>query len=442
MMALERLFSPFLHAVCGTALLALFLSGPGQPLRPMLRRRGWLLAVGAALLTLLHCFETSGTIYSYLYMAAEYCVYAGLAQALFGGNRRFNAYRVLCFYLVTDCIDTLLRYAGMRLLGADYLRGGAWFAQLLAMGVLFGITAALLLALRRFMPTPTEQDLGRMVLGASVLVTVPYLFVCEITVWLPLQNEELTAAVPLTLAAGCLVALFSSITLVGRLNAEIARRQALEQQRMLERRQQQFLLRKSSVEAVQRNYHDLKNILLYLDNSSNKTEVQDYIRKVMGEVRPYEAFACTGNEAIDILLSDKLALCQQEQIACAVDVDGTLFAFIAPLDLCVLVGNALDNAIEACLKLEDTAVRRILVKSLRRGGFVALSVRNSFDGRLATQGGLLRSTKPDAENHGYGLSNIRRTAAAYGGEVSCRRQGKEFVLTLLFPTEQQGGTTE
>ncbi|MGN0708296.1 MAG: sensor histidine kinase [Faecalibacterium sp.] len=383
------------------------------------------------LLTGLHGSEVIGTWYSYVHMAACYGVFCFAAQTLFRENARYNAVRVLCFYLVLDCTDTLIRYFGMRILGVDYLRSGHWLCQCMAAAVWCGVTLLLLLLVRRNLPAAPAQSLGNSALWAAVLATLPYLFVCQITYWLPLQNEELTAAVPLTLAASCLVAVLSIINFIGRVDAEIQKRQALQRQHMMECRQQQFLLSKRTAEAVQRNYHDLKNVLLYLERSSDTEQTRQYIRRVMGQIHPFEALVETGSETMDILLSEKLALCQREQIACTVDVEGKLFEFIDPLELCTLVGNAMDNAIEACLKLPEPSARRILFRSMRRGSFAVLCVRNSFDGCLPR--GAEHTTKPDAENHGYGLASIRQAAAAYGGEVSYGPQGNEFVLTMLFP---------
>ena len=426
-----RGFSALLRAAGLLALLACFVRPP-QPV-PRVRRRTAVLAGVFLALAALFALERAGGVTHYLFMLGTYGLCCLAAQLLVGGSWRFNAYRVLCFYLTADCADTLLRYAGMRLLEADYLRGGPWPLQLAAVAVWCACTLLPLLVVRRRLPAAPAQEPGAAALWAAVLAALPYLFVCQITVWLPLQNEQLNAGVPLVLLASCLLALLSMINFMGRLDAEILKRQALQRQHLMECRQQQFLLYKSSAEAVQRNYHDLKNILLYLENAADRTEVQAYVRRVMGQVRPYESLVETGNQTMDLLLSEKLALCQQEQVACTVDVEGALFDFISPYELCTLVGNALDNAIEACLKLPEPGARRILIKSARRGGFAVLCVRNSFDGQLPKG---RRTLKPDVENHGYGLASIRQAAALYGGEVSCQQKDGEFILTLLFPLTQ------
>lgn len=139
----------------------------------------------------------------------------------------------------------------------------------------------------------------------------------------------------------------------------------------------------------------------------------------------------TGNEALDILLSEKLRQCGEKQIVCTVLADGALLRFIHPLDLVTIVGNAMDNAIEACLRVPEGA-RFIQVRTVQQNGFAVLSFSNSCDGEIRTAGRRILTGKQDRENHGFGLANIRRAIEGYGGEMSWRAGDGEFTLTLLF----------
>ena len=110
--------------------------------------------------------------------------------------------------------------------------------------------------------------------------------------------------------------------------------------------------------------------------------------------------------------------------------------FIAPLDLCTIFGNAMDNAIEGCLELPDAKERQISIHLTRRAGTLVLTFRNTFDHEVSFQDGLPMTTKKDKENHGYGVENMKRIAERYGGFLSCRAENQEFVLTILFPQEE------
>lgn len=424
----ERALTALLQAL-GDLLLLTF-AMPGEPAWAGAGRRRSLLWTGACglLMALAYCFQSSGYFYSYAFLLALYLCYWLFLHTVRRLPAGTAAYAALWYFLVSNCVDSVVRFVSMRLLHTDYLRAGNIPAKGAAIVFQVALLAGVLQALKGWLPGPSSPRMTRSVLWAAVLAAIPYLFVCQITVWLPLENEQLTYAIPITLVVTCALALTMQITVVGRLQAEIEKRQALQAQRLMEQRQQQFLLSKVSADALRRNYHDLKNILLYLEQASNKEEIQAYARRVMGEIRPFETLVQTGNETMDILLSEKLSICQAEQIACTIDVEGPLFDFVHPLELCTIVGNGMDNAIEASLKLAEPGQRRILVKSARRGDYALFSIRNNC---LPSPDHSLRTTKPNPEGHGYGISNIRRAAQAYGGEAACQQQDGSFLLTVL-----------
>lgn len=176
----------------------------------------------------------------------------------------------------------------------------------------------------------------------------------------------------------------------------------------------------------------MKNMFHYLETYSNREEVKHQVQKILDEIRPYETSVTTGNEAIDILLNEKLAVCQQKKITCVPYLDGTMLDFVEPMDLCTIFGNALDNAIESSSQIEKEEDRQISVRTVRKGNSVALTFRNTYAKRPDISGGLPVTTKKDKKNHGYGLGNIRYVMDKYHGELSCRVEGEEFVLVLLF----------
>lgn len=103
--------------------------------------------------------------------------------------------------------------------------------------------------------------------------------------------------------------------------------------------------------------------------------------------------------------------------------------FLDPLDISTLFGNALDNAIEACMQLPD-AQRLVTVKTSRVRDMLLVLVENTMSSSLVWNG---RTTKEDPFLHGFGLANIQRTVEKYGGH--CLTHGKDgiFTLKILLP---------
>ena len=123
-------------------------------------------------------------------------------------------------------------------------------------------------------------------------------------------------------------------------------------------------------------------------------------------------------------------MCIRDSV-CTVIADGALLGFIQALDLVTIIGNAMDNAIEACLRVPP-GQRFIQVRTVRQERFAVLSFSNSCDGQASAASDRLLTRKHDRENHGFGLANIRRAIQPYGGEMRWRLDGDEFSLTLLF----------
>ena len=367
----------FLRAVSYGLLLPFYVCG--TELRRSLQRQGLQpVVLVLALTVILQWAQTFATLGGqYVGIVCSIALYAITAYALLHRSIGLAVQQALCFFLLTDCTDTIMRFANMRLLGYDPLRSGTFWAALLAYLPLTTVQGTLLWLLRSFCPAEKLRILRSAALALYVLAAVPYLFVCRLTYWLPLTNEELTTAVPVLLTGCCVLALLVNISFLSYAIAEEEKRTMLQLRIAAEQQQQQYLLRKTAVDSVRCKYHDLKNILLYLEQSSDQATVQAHIRQILQEVQPYEQMTATGNETVDILLGEKLARCQQAQIACTITVDGKLLNFIQPIDLCVIFGNAMDNAIEACSALPDPDSRALSVRCQKRGGFVVLNFRNA-----------------------------------------------------------------
>ena len=134
------------------------------------------------------------------------------------------------------------------------------------------------------------------------------------------------------------------------------------------------------------------------------------------ELRDY----CSNN-IINALLSSYAERCARSgvnfDVAASVPTDLT----IPNYDLCIILGNLLENAVDACENLTDTRYIEIWLKPL--GEQLAIMVRNSFDGKVIQSNGRLISTKKDG---GYGLGSVEAVVARYEGELTTEWDGDTF----------------
>jgi hypothetical protein len=223
----------------------------------------------------------------------------------------------------------------------------------------------------------------------------------------------------------------------GNLSTRLQQEELHHMQAVMQKQHQEFLAQKAATDAVNQKYHDLKNCLLSLQAQKTAGEGESARGQVMAALdevlRPLEASVETGNEFLNVTISEKCKLCQQRGIRLTPFVDGHGLDFIEGLDLCVIVGNALDNAIEAVEKLPEEK-REIHLKICCAQGTALFTVQNEYSGALKPDAaGLFKTEKPDAANHGYGLRGIRQLAEKYEGTLTVNTAGQQFVLTILLP---------
>lgn len=123
-------------------------------------------------------------------------------------------------------------------------------------------------------------------------------------------------------------------------------------------------------------------------------------------------------------------------------VDGAALEFIDLPRLSALFGNAIDNAIEACVQLPDAERRIIKVSAFTQKDFVLVRIENFWDREVDFTGGLPRTTKSDRRRHGYGTRNMRRVVESLGGSITFGVEDHWFQVRALIPAARAAATAE
>lgn len=195
--------------------------------------------------------------------------------------------------------------------------------------------------------------------------------------------------------------------------------------------------------------HDMKNTLSVIQRllagggEKENRELQAYLSELNRSLEKLEVRFQTGNTVVDILLNMKYHEAARDVPDLTMEMDKLIFPkelAIHGYDIGVILGNALDNAIEACRKLkakEPGADAFIRLSSLQKGSLLILKVENSFDGRLSWKGReeFPVTDKADKKSHGMGLANMKSTAEKYQGAMDFKVKGKVFVLSVMMKNE-------
>ncbi|WP_373130566.1 MULTISPECIES: GHKL domain-containing protein [Lachnospiraceae] len=216
-------------------------------------------------------------------------------------------------------------------------------------------------------------------------------------------------------------------------NTMFLREQEQKDKMQIAQLQQQFAYYQEKLkdeEKVRSVYHDMKNHLLVLQRQINSPETAEMVEKLQSQVAMYEDYDHTGNDILDIILKEKSETAREKHIALSVTADLNGVDFIEPLDVSTIFGNGLDNAIEASEKLPEEQ-RAILVKAGRVQNFFSVLIENScLQNREYTK---QRTTKSDDFLHGFGISNMRKAAEKYDGQLTIKCENEKFTLKILIP---------
>lgn len=213
--------------------------------------------------------------------------------------------------------------------------------------------------------------------------------------------------------------------------------------RMLDRRlrSSQTALMEKHYDEVQNMYrqmqtwrHDYKNHLQVMKahlDMGEYGELSDYIMHLNQELTRIDMFLKTGNVMLDAILNSKISLAQSKQIEVNAKVVLPTERSMPEYDLCALLGNLLDNAIEGCQTIEKGEDRfiRIYIGVLREQLY--LSVANSYAAAIRREKGHYRSTK--APDRGFGLMSVDSIVSKYKGYVNRKYDESVFATEVLLP---------
>lgn len=198
----------------------------------------------------------------------------------------------------------------------------------------------------------------------------------------------------------------------------------------------QYRQSQESIDIINHKYHDLKHQINILRQEENLDKREAYLDEIEQGIQNYESMFKTGNQVLDTLLSGAGLKCSRQNITFTCVADGALLNQIYVMDLCTIFGNALDNAIEYEVQIENKEKRLIHVSVSRMNEFVLIRVENYLQDPVKFHGEFPATSKSNQAYHGFGLKSIKYSVEKYHGTMSVKTEGEWFVINILIPLQE------
>jgi len=189
--------------------------------------------------------------------------------------------------------------------------------------------------------------------------------------------------------------------------------------------------------------HDLKNHLVtvrYLVEQNQRSQCLEYIDRLTDDYTSSRLVIRTGNAVLDNVISVKLNTAVEHDIMVSVTADFSCLRSLSDVDICVIFANLLDNAIEACDRIEKAEDRYIDIRSAVQGGQCIFTIQNSYNGCCICDHDEFQTTKPDQLCHGIGIKSVRAAMERSGGILHFEQDEDELIFktVLIFPEPRFG----
>lgn len=280
-------------------------------------------------------------------------------------------------------------------------------------------------------PVRLSQRLWKLVLGLSVMPLCALIAVVLLTY----QKYDFHAVYTLSRNQGMIVlpfALLTSAVILAAILTLADYERLIQANRLASMREIYYQSIQREQTGVRALRHDLRNhfsVLMALAERGDLQKLQNYLTQILGAPALQGSRQLCENETANAVLASKAEEMARKGLEGTFQISLPKELPIADMDLCALIGNALDNAMEAAVKASD---KRIQIRCRADKGMLMLQTINALTGDENPD---LSTTKQDPKSHGFGLPGMREIAARYGGSIETSAIGGQFELLVCLPLD-------
>lgn len=183
-----------------------------------------------------------------------------------------------------------------------------------------------------------------------------------------------------------------------------------------------------------KSVHDYKYHIIYLTRLCNEGrfyEIKEYLDSESRLTDSKMFYIETGDSVVDTIVNTKQSLADEKGIMFIVNASVPKECKIKQMDMASILGNLLDNAINACVDVNTKPYVDVKIKQEKN--FILIRIANSFSGELPVN---MKSTKRDKTFHGIGIKSVKSIVKKYSGEYEMTYENGEVVTRILLLNEE------
>ena len=228
----------------------------------------------------------------------------------------------------------------------------------------------------------------------------------------------------------CLICIAAYLMLLSLQRSKVTKLELYRIREASLRQKERYEFKKEVIDRVNIRAHDLKKQLGRMEAAGALLDKRA-LDEVRRELSAYDELVDTGNEVLNLILSDAVGRCREAEIRFTYLLDGAALGFVDALDLYAIFGNLLDNAITAASAVSAPERRLISLKMSQVGEMLYIHLFNTFETPVRFHGAFPKTTKRDAENHGFGMKSVSSSIKKYGGEMRVSAEDAVFNVTFM-----------
>ena len=194
-----------------------------------------------------------------------------------------------------------------------------------------------------------------------------------------------------------------------------------------------YIQMKESQDIIRKQVHDFKNHIRTLNGMlEDNSNAKEYTKELLSASYQQAQYCHSGNDIIDSIINCKMNEAAENNIEFIHKIHLNSQLYISFADICAILANQIDNAIEACVKIPNDKERFVKVEIWNKESFVFFKVTNTVFQNPFDNSHNLKTTKDNSDYmHGFGIKNIQETASKYGGTLKNDYSNNCFISVVL-----------